>query len=386
MKINKDTSVIEFLESKRDFAKYGLKRTFRFNLGIDKKGLQDRQRIIEGFASTSHKDRDGDIISAEALTEAKNHLLEKGSRTVFLNHDRNKPIGKTLKAEVRSTGDGEFGLYVKDLISNASDVNDTWIKIKEGILNAFSVGGRFKKVQVERDGEGNVIGFKVLKIELFEHSVVGIPANAHASIDGVLEKAFKGFKDEGDVNMSKEEKEKKEKEEADIAKAVAEKKAAEDAKKSDEEKADEKPATMGEVKRMMASAMKPMHDGMTSMMDAMKKALEEIKEKSANKPVEKPKDEVEIPGWAKNLQVAMEELKGKIKEPTRKGLSEEDEDDSEGDVVPEKCLDPNDPKSIEYVKYVMEDEEIFNKLTEGEKTKAKNIYWKLLQKVGNKDR
>ena len=144
-------------------------------------------RTIKGFASTGHKDRARDVITDEALKEAVNDLVQPGANTVFLNHDTGVPIGRVLKTSIKNKG-----IFVEIMISEAKDVDDIWTKIKEGVLNSFSIRLRPKKVEVVENQEtGQIEQFNILSMELFEVSVVGIPCNAKCAITNVIGKSFK---------------------------------------------------------------------------------------------------------------------------------------------------------------------------------------------------
>jgi HK97 family phage prohead protease len=155
--------------------------------GISSISGTNSKRIIKGFASTGHKDRALDVISNEALKEAVDDLVQPGANTVFLNHDTTIPIGRVLKTSIKDNG-----IFVEIMVSAAKDVDDIWTKIKEGILNSFSIRLRPKKVEVVENKEtGQIEQFNILSMELFEVSVVGIPCNTHCAITNVIGKSFK---------------------------------------------------------------------------------------------------------------------------------------------------------------------------------------------------
>lgn len=142
-------------------------KTFYFDTQF--KAVSDENDIyIEGMASTADVDRMGDIIQPEAWSKGGLDNFKKNPIILF-NHNYNKPIGKAV--QVASTADG---LYLKAKISKAAgDVLDL---IKDGILGAFSVGFRIK----DADYIPETDGFKIKDAELFEVSVVSIPANQAA--------------------------------------------------------------------------------------------------------------------------------------------------------------------------------------------------------------
>ena len=161
------------------------------------------KRIIRGYASTADLDRQGEIISLQALKGAEKDLLRNPA--VFLNHEHNKlPVGKTISAVV-----DEKGLLVTVEFTKAKFADDLWALISEGVVNRFSIGGRVMEAEEKRDKSGNIFN-EITKIELFEVSIVGIPANPEAKF--VVSKSFSMAiteelkKREVGKDMSKEEK------------------------------------------------------------------------------------------------------------------------------------------------------------------------------------
>jgi len=124
---------------------------------------------IKGYASTNDTDRAGDVIDKEAW--------EKGgldnytnNPVVLFNHDYNRPIGRATGLET-----DDRGLKLTANISkSAGDVTNL---VKEGILRAFSVGFRVKDADYIEETDG----LKISDAELFEVSVVSVPANQSAT-------------------------------------------------------------------------------------------------------------------------------------------------------------------------------------------------------------
>ena len=77
----------------------------------------------EGFVATTHQDREGDILSEEAINsiaEQINNPFKPEASAASNRHDwlkegdENLPLaGKAVSAEVRTTKDGEKGVYVR---------------------------------------------------------------------------------------------------------------------------------------------------------------------------------------------------------------------------------------------------------------------------------
>ena len=150
------------------------------------------EHVVVGYAMTSDLDSDDTIITTEAIELAKDDLLKYS--TVLFNHDTERPIGKVVSAKV-----DKKGLLVEVVISKEEE--EIWNKIKEGIINKFSIKGRASDFD-EVDGRNGEKIVKIDKIELYEVSLVSVPANAEAkTISWYVAKSLK--------NMSKT-KEKKE--------------------------------------------------------------------------------------------------------------------------------------------------------------------------------
>ena len=148
---------------------------------------EDKESItIEGFANTTNKDRAGDVILEEAWTKGgMDNYLMNPILLAFHNHER--PIGEVTEYSVNNEG-----LRVVAEVSKAA--GDVYNLVKEGVLKAFSVGFRVKDADYDSDTDI----FIIKDLELYELSVVSIPANAE-SIFSVK----KSFKDEEDYNEFK---------------------------------------------------------------------------------------------------------------------------------------------------------------------------------------
>ena len=129
----------------------------------------DGSIIISGLASTNALDRTGDVINHDAWTKSNGLENFKQNPIILFNHDYNKPIGRATSMEV-----SEQGLEVGAKISkSAGEIKDL---IKDGVLGAFSVGFRVK----DADYNDETDGYKIKDAELFEVSVVSVPANQTA--------------------------------------------------------------------------------------------------------------------------------------------------------------------------------------------------------------
>lgn len=143
-----------------------------FNLTSNFKALdenEDGSINIKGYASTNDQDRAGDVIHPDAWSKGGIGNYENNPIILF-NHDYHNPIGKTTELGV-----DERGLKIKGKISkSAGKINEL---VKEGVLGAFSVGFRVKDADYIEETDG----YSIKDAELFEISVVSVPANQAAT-------------------------------------------------------------------------------------------------------------------------------------------------------------------------------------------------------------
>ena len=165
-----------------------------FNLTSTFKSVEeadDGSVNIKGYASTNDTDRAGDVIDKEAWE--KGGLENFGNNPIILfNHDYNRPIGRATGLET-----DDRGLKLTANISkSAGDVTNL---VKEGILRAFSVGFRVKDADYIEETDG----LKISDAELFEISVVSVPANQAATFS--VAKSFDTHQNmmSGKSNLSK---------------------------------------------------------------------------------------------------------------------------------------------------------------------------------------
>lgn len=134
--------------------------------------------VIEFIASDETVDRDGDIIRA-AGWDLKNY---KKNPVVLLGHDYGSlPIGKAPGIKV----DGKSLIApVEFAREDSGGVGETAFKLaKGGFLRGMSVG--FKAIAKEED-EDVAPGFIFTKQELYEVSIVTVPANPNALQRGII--------------------------------------------------------------------------------------------------------------------------------------------------------------------------------------------------------
>lgn len=215
---------------------------FHFNFPICLKADAEGKFYLEGYACTTDLDRQDEIILKTALEKALEDVRQ--NQTVFYEHKSTEyPIGKIVDSKIIDE-DGSSKLYVKVYISKTAETVRTLIE--EGILNKFSIGGKVLKFR-KASMEGKEIT-EIQDMELYEVSVVGLPANIKAeaigfeikkSLEMNLEKKEE-VKLEKTAEVLKAEKEAEEKlalEKSLEDKRIADEKAAEELKKAEELKA-----------------------------------------------------------------------------------------------------------------------------------------------------
>jgi hypothetical protein len=152
-----------------------------FNLSFPIEMIKKEQRIISGIATADNIDKSGDIVEFEASLEA---FKNWGGNI----REMHAPIavGKAVNYEPVVVKDAEGNEYnairVDAYISKGAQ--DTWEKILDGTLKAFSIGGKIleKSESTTKMFRGKPVNV-IKKYSLGELSVVDNPANAIATVD-----------------------------------------------------------------------------------------------------------------------------------------------------------------------------------------------------------
>lgn len=120
----------------------------------------DDQRIVAGYATTEMLDSQGEIVKLSAVEQALPEYMKYAN---IREMHQFSAVGKTIEANVDQA---KKGLYIVARI-----IDDTaWKKVKEGVYNGFSIGGKVLK-RIENEIHG---------LSLNEISVVDRPANPGA--------------------------------------------------------------------------------------------------------------------------------------------------------------------------------------------------------------
>lgn len=183
-----------------------------FQIVCDKKSVKEitdgenKAYEIEWYASTKDKDRMNDIVEPTAFENTLKQYMT--NPIVLLQHDMDKPIWNVIEASI-----DDKGLFIKAKITE--DTDGVFSKLKNWVLRTFSIWYRVKDFETmeNEDAEWNYVFTNVIKeLELFEISLVSVPANPFALVKS-FDSCFKAEEDEETAEEPKEEEAVEEKEE-----------------------------------------------------------------------------------------------------------------------------------------------------------------------------
>jgi len=122
--------------------------------------------IVEGYASTNRKDRQGEVVDVSTLRlEDFMH-----NPVVLYQHNQDKPVGRVLSHKFKEE-DGKQVWWIRAFIDGSTMLGREVVRlVRNGVLRAFSVAGKPKRV-----ADNTLYDFDV-----FEVSIVSVPANPDA--------------------------------------------------------------------------------------------------------------------------------------------------------------------------------------------------------------
>ncbi len=150
------------------------------DLRLEIKSVDDAG-TFSGLASTFGPPADTfrDVIAANAFTKSLSEHKKRGTVPLMLwAHDTSQPIGRWT--EVKET---RRGLAVKGKLTlQVQKAKEAHALMRDGAIDALSIGFRLREFHREKGGT------RVLSdIDLLEISLVTMPANSQARINGVKE-------------------------------------------------------------------------------------------------------------------------------------------------------------------------------------------------------
>ncbi len=141
------------------------------------KAVDGDQRVISGIATNAEPDRVGDIVEPKGV-KFQNPM------PLLLHHRHDLPVGTATFG--RPTPEGiPFTASFPDIPEAGSlkdRVTEAWHSVKAGLIRAVSIGFRANAEDMELLKSG---GWRFLKSEVLELSLVTIPANAGAVITSI---------------------------------------------------------------------------------------------------------------------------------------------------------------------------------------------------------
>lgn len=139
------------------------------------RAVSEDERIITGIATTPEADRMGDVVESIGL-QFKNPL------PLLWQHKHDKPVG-LVKFE-KPTADGvKFTASLPVIAEEGAlreRIEEAWQSVKAKLVRGVSIG--FRALEYSFMDEG---GIRFIKSEVYELSLVTIPANASATIQSI---------------------------------------------------------------------------------------------------------------------------------------------------------------------------------------------------------
>lgn len=140
--------------------------------------------ILRGYAADWRLDRAGDTIAPSALDTAVKTYLATNPVLLYQHKKNLPPIGKVLKAEVHRAK----GLWIEALLPRPAGEGfaaEVWDSAKNGLLKAFSIGGKFLRT----------VGSRIVSVDLQEVSLASVALNPHTYADSVTPVHVKALAD-----------------------------------------------------------------------------------------------------------------------------------------------------------------------------------------------
>ena len=149
-----------------------MKKPLHITIPITK--VDEEQRMVYGYATVEELDAHGEIITYEASKKAFSNWIGN-----IREMHQDIAIGKAIDIEF---DDDAKGVWIGAHVSESTDGENAWIKVKEGVLAGFSIGGRVNDARMEQmmiDGKKKMVNV-ITDYDLGETSLVDNPAVASA--------------------------------------------------------------------------------------------------------------------------------------------------------------------------------------------------------------
>lgn len=152
--------------------------------------VDEKKRLVSGFATLDNVDTQGDIVeataSARAFARARGNIREMHQAIA---------VGKMVdfrEKEFFDQTDNKFyrGIFVTARVSEGAE--DTWKKVLDGTLTGFSIGGEINVADNEFNKDAGKSVRVIKDYDLVELSLVDNPANQLANVFSIQKSAGNG--------------------------------------------------------------------------------------------------------------------------------------------------------------------------------------------------
>jgi HK97 family phage prohead protease len=145
--------------------------------------------IIQGWAANfDGVDREGENFTDGAFARGVKSFLE-GQAALCFHHKHDMVLGKVLDLEEVEGKGLHMRARVDGAIKNHPTLGTIYEQIKNGTLNALSVGGFFKRA-------ATALGTRIVDMDFTEISVTGVPVHSGTNFSVVAGKALEDFNTE----------------------------------------------------------------------------------------------------------------------------------------------------------------------------------------------
>lgn len=137
---------------------------------------EDGELILEGVASTTSQDLEGDIITSEAIASMKKQAIQCNIRLSHWNGPNGDfvdiVVGKVI--EVLDSSKNELKIKFKILKSYAAKIREY---VEAGINLGLSIGAKITKYERVTNSENKTSFLKILDVLLIEITLTSLPVN-----------------------------------------------------------------------------------------------------------------------------------------------------------------------------------------------------------------
>jgi hypothetical protein len=182
-----------------------IQKAFNYSFEIQKDAIDLEDRIIEGFATTEGIDREDQVVALSAVEKALKLYLK--NPTIRADHGP-PPIGKTIDAKPRILN-GIKGLWIRAQIGKGTRAcEDAWNGIRQGLYNAFSIGGIVKGIKTIYSRKLGKHIQKITEFLISEISITDAPANQECMFEIIAKSVNAHGLEDRDMTETKQETEK----------------------------------------------------------------------------------------------------------------------------------------------------------------------------------